>query len=170
MRMVGPVRQSWRGFDGNVEVVTQKNPLERRAPPESPHMASRSMIWRDPPRFPKWHARCTTDRRICIGERACGWGLVQTGPVSSARNVSVSDLRSKHKRRKTSSPLPSDRAIAATWPTIWLLPSTPVDSTAACWSARAPSERPLRRTNTPVCGRRCVMTCIRRVTASRMMA
>src|SRR6267143_6804512 len=67
MRMVGPVRQSWRGFDGNVEVVTQKNLLERRAPPESPHMASRSMIWRDPPRFPKWHARCTTDRRICIG-------------------------------------------------------------------------------------------------------
>jgi hypothetical protein len=38
MRMVGRVWQSWRGFDGNVEVVTRENLLERCRLPKSPHV------------------------------------------------------------------------------------------------------------------------------------
>jgi len=67
MEMVGPGRQSWRGFDGNVEVVTQKIPRKKRAPPESPHMAAAVNDLRDPLRFPKWHARCTTDGEFALG-------------------------------------------------------------------------------------------------------
>ncbi len=38
MRMVGPVQQSWRGFDVNVEVVTQKTLPERCTLPKSPNV------------------------------------------------------------------------------------------------------------------------------------
>ena len=72
MKMLCPVRNSWRGFDGNVGVVTLKNLLERHPPPQTFYSASLSMIWRHRHNFSKWHARCTTERGICIGERSCG--------------------------------------------------------------------------------------------------